>query len=137
MEEASAGVAANIISSQQLIAQARRELELTRRLRLRAEQYLRETEIKARSEAQQLIFQARMTVRREIEDLLRQANEEITKILSDIRVIRITAREELAAQKKFTDAARLRSFTLSLQQEESDTGSKDTGKKHLKKPSNN
>ena len=106
-------------------------------MRIQAQRYLRETETRARSEAQQLIFQARMTVRKEIEELISQANEEIQKIMADIRVIRITAQEELAAQKKFTDAARLRSFTLSLQEEKTDVGQKDVGKNTLKKPSNN
>ena len=74
--------------------------------------------MKARSEAQKLMLHTRLTVRKETEALIRQANEEIQKVLADIRVIRITAQEELAAQKKFTDAARLRSFTLSLQKED-------------------
>jgi vacuolar-type H+-ATPase subunit H len=137
LKEDSAGVVANVINSRQLILNARRELEIARRLRMQALQYLRETETRARSEAQRLILQARMTIRKEIEDLIRQANQEIQKTLVEIRVIRVTAREELAAQKKFTDAARLRSFTLSLQEEEIDAAPEDAGAGSLKKPSNN
>jgi hypothetical protein len=137
LKEDSASVAANIINSQQLILNAQRELEIARRMRMQAQRYLRETEIKARSEAQRLILQARMTVRKEIEEMIGQASEEIQKALADIRVIRITAQEELAAQKKFTDAARLRSFTLSLQEEEIDTSQKDKKRKAVKKPSIN
>lgn len=80
-----------------------------------------------------MILQARLTIRKDTEKMMRQANEEIRKVLADIRMIRITAQEELAAQKKFTDAARLRSFTLSLQKDDSDLedsiGQEPAGKK--------
>jgi hypothetical protein len=75
---------------------------------------MRETETRARSEAQQLILRSRLTTQKETEELIRKASAEIQKILADIRVIRITAQEELAAQKKFTDAARLSSMSLAL-----------------------
>ena len=45
----------------------------------------------------------------------------VTSYLADIRVIRITAQEELAAQRKFTDAARLCSMTLDLIEPEEKT----------------
>jgi vacuolar-type H+-ATPase subunit H len=106
------------LTSQQLLISAQRELEIARKLRMQAQRYLQDTEMKARSEAQRLILSTRLTVRKEAQEMIRQANEEIQKVLADIRVIRITAQEELAAQKKFTDAARLRSFTLSLQKDE-------------------
>lgn len=106
------------VSVQQIQLLAQRELELAKKMRADAQRYLQETEIKARSEAQRLILQARLATQREVKELLRQANEEIHKVLADIRVIRITAQEELAAQKKFTDAARLRSFTLALKAED-------------------
>ena len=124
---------ANVINSQHMVLNAQRELEIARRMRMQAQRYLQETEMKARSEAQRLILQTRMTIRKEIEELVSQANEEIQKVLADIRIIRITAQEELAAQKKFTDAARLRSFTLSLQAEENEPkekpGKRTTAKK--------
>ena len=66
-------------------------------------------------------------------DELIAANEEIQKVLADIRVIRITAQEELAAQKKFTDAARLRSFTLSLKKDELEPEEKKAKKPARKK----
>lgn len=106
------------LTSQQLLLSAQRELETARKLRVQAQRYLQDTQMKARSEAQQLVLHTRLTVRKETQELIRQANEEIQKVLADIRVIRITAQEELAAQKKFTDAARLRTFTLSLQRDE-------------------
>jgi vacuolar-type H+-ATPase subunit H len=108
----------DVLTSQRLLISAQRELEIARKLRMQAQRYLQDTEMKARSEAQRLILSTRLMVRKETEELIRQANEEIQKVLADIRVIRITAQEELAAQKKFTDAARLRSFTLSLQKDE-------------------
>jgi vacuolar-type H+-ATPase subunit H len=124
----------NVINTQQMILNAQRELELARRLRMQAQRYLQETEIKARSEAQRLILQTRLAIRKEIEEVVSQANEEIQKVLADIRVIRITAQEELAAQKKFTDAARLRSFTLSLQEEEQEPKTKPKKRVTTKKP---
>ena len=118
VKENTTNLPANVLNSQHMTLNAQRELEIARRLRMQAQRYLQETEMKARSEAQRLILQTRMTIRKEIEEFVNQANEEIQKVLADIRVIRITAQEELAAQKKFTDAARLRSFTLALQEEE-------------------
>ena len=99
---------------------AQRELAKARKMHAQAERYLQETEIKARSEAQKLILQTRMTIRKDTEELMRQANAEIEQVLADIRTIRITAQKELAAQKKFTDAARLRTFTLSLQKDDTE-----------------
>jgi hypothetical protein len=97
---------------------AKQELELARRLRADAEKYHRETAIRARSEAQALILKARLTVEKEIEAITRRVNEEVQKVLADIRVIRITAQEELAAQRKFTDAARLCSMSRDLNESE-------------------
>jgi hypothetical protein len=93
---------------------AQHELELARKLRSDAQRYQLETETRARSEAQRVILKTRLTVQKEIEELIRQASEEIQKVLADIRVIRITAQEELAAQRKFTDAARLCSMSLAI-----------------------
>ena len=100
---------------------------------MQAQRYLQETEMKARSEAQRLILQTRLGIRKEIQELVNKANEEIQSVLADIRVIRITAQEELAAQKKYTDAAKLRSFTLSLQEEEQEPKVKPEKKKTPKK----
>lgn len=102
---------------QQIRVSAQRELELARQMRAEAQRYQQETETKARSQAQQLILHARLATQKEIEELIRQASTEIQKMLADIRVIRITAQEELAAQRKFTDAARLCSLSLALQEE--------------------
>lgn len=106
---------------QQVRASAERELALARKLRADAQQYHRDTTNRARSEAQQLILQARLSTQREVEDLIRTASEDIQKVLADIRVIRITAQEELAAQRKFTDAARLCSMTLDLREPQENT----------------
>ena len=124
LPEAQAGQVRAILKARQKALEAANRsaaeglLELAKKMRADAQRYLQETEIKARSEAQRLILQARLATQREVKELLRQANEEIHKVLADIRVIRITAQEELAAQKKFTDAARLRSFTLALKAED-------------------
>lgn len=95
---------------------AQRELELARKMRADAQRYQRDTATKARSEAQQLVLRTRLATQRDVEELVRKASEEIQKVLADIRVIRITAQEELAAQRKFTDAARLTPMTLDLEQ---------------------
>jgi hypothetical protein len=100
------------------LANLKATLQAVQQIRLSAQRYLQQTEMRARSEAQQLILQARLGTQKHIKELLRQASDEIQKVLADVRMIRITAQEELAAQKKFTNAARLRSFTLALQEEE-------------------
>lgn len=95
---------------------AQHELELARKFRTDAQRYQQETATRARSEAQQLILRTRLATQRETEELIRQASEEIQKVLADIRVIRITAQEELAAQRKFTDAAKLNSMSLAIKE---------------------
>lgn len=102
---------------QKIRISAQRELELARKMRAEAQVYQRNTEMKARSEAQQLILRTRLTTQKEIEELIRKAGDEIQKVLADIRVIRITAQEELAAQRKFTDAAKIATLSLSLDRE--------------------
>jgi len=93
---------------------AQRELQLARKIRADAQRYQLETATKARSEAHQLVLKTRLATQREIEEMIREASEEIQKVLADIRVIRITAQEELAAQRKFTDAAKLSSMSLAI-----------------------
>lgn len=102
---------------QRLRLSAQKELEQIRKMRADALRYQQETASQARSEAHQLILHARLTTQKEIEELIRESSEEIQKVLADIRVIRITAQEELAAQRKFTDAAKLSSMSISLKDE--------------------
>jgi hypothetical protein len=102
---------------QQIRLRAQHELEMARRMRAEAQKYQLETETRARSQAQQLLLHTRLTTQKEIEELIRKANAEIQKVLADIRVIRITAQEELAAQKKFTDAARISSLSFNARKE--------------------
>ena len=99
---------------QKIRISAQRELELARKMRAEAQQYQKATEMKARSEAQQLILRTRLSTQKNVEELIRKASEEIQKVLADIRVIRITAQEELAAQRKFTDAAKIATLSLAL-----------------------
>ncbi len=101
----------------QIRLSAQHELELSRKMRAEAQRYQQETETQARSRAHQLILHTRLETQKEIEDLIRSAGAEIQKVLADIRAIRITAQEELATQQKFTNAAKLRSLALSLQQD--------------------
>ena len=115
------------LSVERIKAAAQQELEQIRRMRADAIRYQQETATKARSEANQLILRARLATQREIEDLIRQASEEIQKMLADIRVIRITAQEELSAQRKFTDAAKLNSLSLSFKEQLEKTMSEKTG----------
>jgi hypothetical protein len=105
------------LSVQRIKASAQQELEQIRRMRADAVRYQMETATKARSEANQLVLRARLASQREVEELIRQASEEIQKMLADIRVIRITAQEELSAQRKFTDAAKLNSLSFSMKEE--------------------
>ena len=101
----------------QIKLSAQRELELARKMRDDAHRYQQETATRARSDAQQLILRTRLATQRETEELIRQASEEIQKVLADIRMIRIMAQEELAAQRKFTDAARLHTMSLAIKDE--------------------
>jgi hypothetical protein len=101
----------------QIKLSAQRELELARRMRDDAQRYQQETATRARSDAQQLILRTRLATQRETEELIRQASEEIQKVLADIRMIRIMAQEELAAQRKFTDAARIRTMSMAIKDE--------------------
>ena len=102
---------------QQIKLGAKRELELARKMREDARRYQQETATRARSDAQQLILRTRLATQRETEELIRQASEEIQKVLADIRMIRIMAQEELSAQRKFTNAAKLRTMSLAIQDE--------------------
>jgi hypothetical protein len=95
---------------------AQQELTLIRKMRAEAVKYQQETAMKARSDAHRLVLHTRLATQREIEDMIREANDEIQKVLADIRVIRITAQEELAAQRKFTDAAKLNSMSASMKE---------------------
>lgn len=110
---------------------AQQELNLIRRMKAEAIKYQQETAMKARSEAHRLVLHARLATQREIEDMIRQVNEEIQKILADIRVIRITAQEELAAQRKFTDAAKLNSMSASMKEIFQKSATKKPKKKKL------
>jgi hypothetical protein len=101
----------------QIKLSAQRELELARKMRDDARRYQQQTASRARSDAQQLILRTRLATQRETEELIRQASEEIQKVLADIRMIRIMAQEELAAQRKFTDAARLRTMSMAIKDE--------------------
>lgn len=109
---------------QQIRLSAQRELEMARLMRAEAQRYQQETETRARSEAQQLILHTRLATQKEIEELIRSASAEIQKVLADIRVIRITAQEELAAQRSFTNAARISSLSLEVQKESRGTAEK-------------
>jgi hypothetical protein len=105
------------LSVERIKASAQQELAQIRKMRADAIRYQQETATKARSEANQLVLHARLATQREIEELIRQASEEIQKMLADIRVIRITAQEELSAQRKFTDAAKLNSLSFSFKEQ--------------------
>jgi len=89
-----------------------RELDIARRIRAEAERYRLETETKARSQAQLIVLQARLSTQKEIAELKRKTTAEIQKVLADIRMVRITAQEELEMQRKFTNAARIKSLSI-------------------------
>ena len=102
---------------QRIRLSARHELEMAKRMRADAQRYQQEIETKARSQAQQLLLHTRISTQKEIDGMIQKASTEIQKLLTDIRMIRITAQEELAAQQKFTDAARINALSLELKDE--------------------
>lgn len=85
----------------------KRQLQRANRLKAEAEQYRLASGLRARSEAQQLILEARLAIKREISKLELEVFEEAKKLLVDIRLIRLTAQQELEAQRQFTNAARI------------------------------
>ena len=112
---------------------AQRELELARKMRADAQRYQQEMEAKARSQIQQLLLRSRLATRqaiqqemetlisKDVEELIRPAIAEIQKILADIRAIRITAQEELEAQKLITDATRIKSLSFRIRENNEET----------------
>ncbi|MFC2001997.1 hypothetical protein ACFLUZ_05820 [Chloroflexota bacterium] len=105
------------IEVQRIRLSAQRELVLAQQMRVKADNYRQETETKARSQAHTLILQARLATKKEIAELKREVGDTVQRILADIRMLRITAQEELGAQRKFTDAARIRALSLAIQEE--------------------
>ena len=65
--------------------------------------------------SQMLILQTRRAIKKEIEKVRQKAVKEVEQMLSDMCVLRATAKEELGAQRKFTDAARICSLSFSFQ----------------------
>jgi hypothetical protein len=122
------------LSVQRVRVAAQQELEQIKRMRSDALRYQMETATRARSEANQLVLRARMATQRDIEELLRKASEEIQKMLADIRVIRITAQEELSAQRKFTDAAKLNSLSFSFKEQMEKAMNREPEEKIVSKP---
>ncbi|MFC2065476.1 hypothetical protein ACFLUO_01035 [Chloroflexota bacterium] len=78
---------------QKIRLNVQRELELAKQIRAKAERYQQETA-----------------------ELKRKTGEEIQKVLADIRMIRITAQEELETQRKYTSAARIKALSIAFQE---------------------
>jgi len=110
------GYGETALTIKRVLASAKEELELIRRMKDETARYQQTTATKARSEAHQLVLNARLTTHREIEEVVRQASEEIQKVLADIRVIRITAQEELATQRRYTDAVKLNNISQTIKE---------------------
>lgn len=102
------------VALKQVLAKARAELKLIQQMKGETARYQQKVATQARSEAQQLILNARVTTHHEIEALVRQASQEIQQVLADIRITRITAQEELATLRRYSDAAKLNSLSLSI-----------------------
>ena len=127
---------------------AQRELEQAKKMRVEAEQYQKGIEAKANSQAQLFLLRTRLMAQKEVKEIRRKASEELKeetadflrrayekleqeivafkqkagqeleKALADIRVIRIAAHEELQAQRKLTDAARIQALSFELGEED-------------------
>ncbi len=102
------------IALKQVLAKAKAELKLIQKIKEDTTRYQQKVATQARSEAHQLILNARVTTHHEIVAIIRQASEEIQQVLADIRITRITAQEELATQRRYIDAAKLNSLSLSI-----------------------
>jgi len=108
--------AAHVEVEKQLIM-VHRELEHVRRLRVEAEQYQKATVAKANREAQMLILNTRQAMKREIAALRQRVSAEVEQLVADIQTLRIAAEHELTAQRKFTDAAKIRAISGSFPDE--------------------
>jgi len=147
IEEELASLRASGATVQRIRVGAQRELEFVKQTRAVAEQYQRETAKRVTSQAQLLILQARLTIRKEIAELKAKSGEELQKemaelmrkfseelaqeiaefrhkageeqqkLLTDIRMIRTAAHEELQAQRRFVDAARINALSPASQEE--------------------
>ena len=132
---------------QRMQAGAQRELEQMKQTRFVTEQYQQETAKRITSQSQLLILKARLTIKKEMAELKaklseelqkemaelmrkfseelvqeiaefrRKADEEQKKLLNDIRMIRNAANEELQAQRRFVDAARINALSSAYQKE--------------------
>lgn len=102
---------------QRMKTEARHELEMVKRIRVEVERCQQETEAKARSQAHMLILQARLATHKEIAKFKGTYGEQIQKILTDFRMIQITAQEDLEAQRRFTDAVKIRALSLACQED--------------------
>jgi len=139
-------VAGTVVKRIRLFVQ--QELEQVKKVRAEAERYQRETQTKANSQAQQLLLRTRLATQKEAEkfkqkfseelqneraefkqkfseelqneraEFKQKFSEELEKVLADIRVIRMTAHEELQAQRKYTDAARINALSFEFQEED-------------------
>ncbi len=112
-----------------ILANIREELELIRRMKAETAGYRQKTATKAHGETHRLTLHDQLTKHREIEEIIRQASEEIQQMLADIRIIRITAQEELAALRKCTDADNLNSIFTSIKEALQKPAEKATAKK--------
>ena len=93
-----------------LRAVAIRELEEVRKTRVETKQYQQQVITRAQSEAQRLILHTRLALKKEAEEVRRVTGEEMQRILSDMRILRVTAQEELWAQRAYSDAAKIKSM---------------------------
>ena len=100
---------------QRMQTEVRRDLGIVRRIRVEAERFQQGIEAKAQSQAQMFLLQTRLTTQKEIAGLQSTYGEQMQKILADLRMIRITAQEELETQRKFTDATRIRALSFACQ----------------------
>jgi len=98
------------VEMQRLCLSAQRQLERAKQLRAAAEQYQEEVEARAQSNALQIVHQARLEAQEEIEEFKRETTGKINELLANFQVLRSAALTVLEAQRKFADAARIKSI---------------------------
>ena len=97
---------------QRIQLNAQHELNLARQIRAKAERYSNETTTSGRSQVQRLILKARLETEKELAEFKRMIDEELQKSFSEIRMIRIMAREELEVQRKISNVARTKALSM-------------------------
>ncbi|MFC1917972.1 hypothetical protein ACFLXH_04890 [Chloroflexota bacterium] len=112
--------------AQQLLLGARRTVKKEiEDIKLKARKGIEEITLNAieelKEEKKEIGRKALETLQQEMDDFRQKLDEELGKAMADIRVIRITAREELQVQRKLAGAAKIQALSFESQEPDEQT----------------